>query len=65
VISTWCATTETGKAGAFLLKLKYVERLPLESIQLHWRRKFKAEISIERLSALIDEAEWFAWLLTQ
>ena len=63
-ISTWCSLTETGKAGAFLLKLKYVERQPIESIATHWERKFKRRTTDARIEALIDEAEWFYWLLT-
>ena len=64
VISTWCATSEPGKEGAFLLKAKYVERQPLEATALHYRRKFKSSRSDDTVAALIDEAEWFYWLLT-
>jgi len=64
VISTWCATSDPGKEGAFLLKTKYVERRVLEDIGTHYRRKFKSSRSDSTVAALIDESEWFYWLLT-
>ena len=64
VISTWCATTDRGKRGAFLLKCKYIERRPLEQIAEDYGRKFKQPTNKSRADALVDEAEWFYWLLT-
>ena len=64
VISTWCASTDRGQRAAFLLKLKYVERRPLEKIAFDYRKKFRTDRSDAVVAALIDEAEWCYWMLT-
>ena len=65
IISTWSRCSESGKHGAFLIKLKYVERRILEDMAEHYRRKFKVGHHDSVVAALIDEAEWFYSLLAQ
>lgn len=65
ILSDWWRSSQSGKVGVFLLKLKYVERRALEKIGYDYRRKFKSDRPDEVVEAMIDEAEWFYWLLTQ
>ena len=65
ILSEWWRTSQSGKVGVFLLKLKYVERRAREKIGFDYRRKFKSKRPDEVVQAMIDEAEWFYWLLTK
>jgi len=64
VISTWSLSSPRGKRFAFVLKLCYVENLPLESITVHYNRKFGTRKDEKQLSDLLDQAEYGYWLLT-
>lgn len=64
VISTWGMASESGRRGAFLLKLSHIERRPLETIQHDFHQKFKENRSCSVLDAMVDEARMFYWMLT-
>lgn len=64
VVSSWCAATERGKRAAFLLKLRYIERLPIEAIAYHYGRKFKTHATESDIQELCEQAEWGYWILT-
>ena len=63
-ISSWCSSTVRGRRMAFLLKLRYVERLPLEAIATHYGAKFKQRCEAEDVADLLEAAEVGFWLLT-
>jgi len=63
-ISSWCAATKRGRRMAFLLKLRYVECLPLEAIATHYSAKFKLRCEAEDVADLLEAAETGFWLLT-
>jgi len=64
VISSWCSATDRGRRAAFLLKLRYIERLPVEAIVVHYNRKFKAGRNEEEVADLCKQAERGFWMLT-
>jgi len=67
VLTAWArhGKDAAGIAGLFLLKCKYVERRPIEKTTFDYRRKFRTGHTESAISAMIDEAEWFYFLLTR
>ena len=58
------STTRDGDFGCFLLKLKYMERQPLEKMAHDFNRKFRRRVGNGQIRAMLDEYEFFYYLLT-
>ena len=65
LLAAWARHGEGGDRGLFLLRLRYIERRPVEAIAYHYRRKWDEPCSDSRARAMLDEAEFVYWLITK